>query len=337
MKRHIEKRIASEYQQRRLLSEDQASERRFWYLNKYPDLKKIEDDLTGENARISLQIISDGKLREGSVRRNEILAQRDKYLLENGIPSDYDAPRYTCVKCNDTGLDPFAADGKCSCYLELLVPMLYEYSNFPGLAAYSFKTFDPVLFSNEHNEETYRSKNSPREQIAAIKIESEKFVKNFTDSEDVGLFFVGSPGTGKTYMAGCIANSLISQGIPVLYHSAPEMFDIINEYRIVSTSFSPDKERLEKALEAYESILNTDLLIIDDLGTETFNSNRQPELLAVINHRAGNLKKMIITTNLSMSDLMNFYDERLISRISGGFSVYKFFGSDLRFTKKKLS
>ena len=94
-------------------------------------------------------------------------------------------------------------------------------------------------------------------------------------------------------------------------------------------------ERLEKALSEYESIMNTDLLIIDDLGTETFNANRQPELLAVVNQRTGLSRKMIITTNLTMTDLMNFYDERLISRIYGGFSVYKFFGEDLRLSLRK--
>ena len=111
---------------------------------------------------------------------------------------------------------------------------------------------------------------------------------------------------------------------------------MINEYRVVSASFSPDKERLEKASDAYNDILESDLLIIDDLGTETSNANRQPELLTVINHRTGQSGKMIITTNLGMTDLMNYYDERLISRIYGGFSVYKFFGEDIRMIQRKI-
>ncbi len=336
MKKQIDKKIAAVYRERLLRAEDAAAESARKYTEEYPGLMEIENRLTAENARLAIRIISDGIPRISSEERERLLKERREFLLRNGIPEDYDTIRYNCERCKDTGNDPSDDKGRCSCYLELLIPFLKRCSNFAGLSGYSFSKFDPMLFSSKKDEETYRSKNSPREQMIAIKEAAERFVSSFEQPDQPGLFFIGSPGTGKTFIAGCIANALISRGISVLYVSAPEMFEMINEYRVVSASFSPDKERLEKASDAYNDILESDLLIIDDLGTETSNANRQPELLTVINHRTGQSGKMIITTNLGMTDLMNYYDERLISRIYGGFSVYKFFGEDIRMIQRKI-
>lgn len=333
--KHIDKEIASIYQQRRFRSEDLAAENRDKYLSAYPGLLDIETRLSSANAKLAVSIINDGVFREGSEEITAILNEKKDFLSKNGIPDNYDSPVYTCAICGDTGFDSSKENGRCSCYRDLLVPILYDRCNFPGIAKYTFDRFDPDVFSDRAEEETYKSKNSPRDQVIAIKEAAVKFADNFESPDMPGLFMIGNPGTGKTFMAGCIANAILRRGSSVLYLSSPEMFDIINEYRIASAAFSPDKERLEKALQGYEGIMSTDLLIIDDLGTETFNADRQPELLAVINQRTGLSRKMIITTNLTMTDLMNFYDERLISRIYGGFSVYKFFGEDLRLSLRR--
>ena len=85
-----------------------------------------------------------------------------------------------------------------------------------------------------------------------------------------------------------------------------------------------------------DSILNVDLLIIDDLGTESINSMKFTELFNIINTRLLNQKsitKTIISTNLSLQNLFETYDERIVSRIVGNYNICYFFGDDIRFKK----
>ena len=85
----------------------------------------------------------------------------------------------------------------------------------------------------------------------------------------------------------------------------------------------------------YKSILESDLLIIDDLGTESLNSMKLSELFTILNTRLLNLNnkitKTIISTNLGIKDIFNFYEERIGSRIAGYYDIYYFCGDDIRF------
>ena len=87
----------------------------------------------------------------------------------------------------------------------------------------------------------------------------------------------------------------------------------------------------------YQSVLNVDLLIIDDLGTESLNSMKLSELFTILNTRILNLNskitKTIISTNLNINDIFKNYEERIGSRIAGYYDIYYFFGEDLRFKK----
>jgi len=87
-----------------------------------------------------------------------------------------------------------------------------------------------------------------------------------------------------------------------------------------------------------DSILNADLLIIDDLGTETINSMKFTELYKIINTRLLNqnnkITKTIISTNLDLKGLFNTYDERLVSRFVGNYNIFRFFGDDIRIKNK---
>ena len=78
-----------------------------------------------------------------------------------------------------------------------------------------------------------------------------------------------------------------------------------------------------------QSLLTVDLLVIDDLGTETLNSMKFTELYKIINTRLlnqnGKITKTIISTNLDLQGLFNTYDERLVSRFVGNYNIYRFF------------
>ena len=103
--------------------------------------------------------------------------------------------------------------------------------------------------------------------------------------------------------------------------------------KIIDYKFGKSNENI------VEAIYDVDLLIIDDLGTEIVNSIRVTELLNIINARLLNTNKItktIISTNLSLQDLFDTYEERIISRIIGNYNVCYFFGDDIR-VKNKLS
>lgn len=130
-------------------------------------------------------------------------------------------------------------------------------------------------------------------------------------------------------MSNCIAKELLKKGKTVLYQTAPVLLESVIDYKM-----SKQKNTLE---DVYKSVLESDLLIIDDLGTETLNSMKLSELFTILNTRILNLNnkitKTIISTNLNIKDIFNNYEERIGSRIAGYYDIYYFFGEDLRFKK----
>ena len=83
-----------------------------------------------------------------------------------------------------------------------------------------------------------------------------------------------------------------------------------------------------------EDILDVELLIIDDLGTEFTTVFSSSELFNIINSRLISKKPVIISTNLGLKDLTEKYSDRITSRLMGSFTTLKFFGEDIRLLKK---
>ncbi len=135
---------------------------------------------------------------------------------------------------------------------------------------------------------------------------------------------------GKTFMSNCIASELLNSGRNVIYQTAPVLLETVIDYKMNKL------KNFDNSF--YKSILETDLLIIDDLGTESQNSMKMSELFTIINTRILNLNhkitKTIISTNLDINDIFKIYGERIGSRIVGNYDIYYFFGDDLRFKKR---
>lgn len=131
-------------------------------------------------------------------------------------------------------------------------------------------------------------------------------------------------------MSNCIARELLKKGKTVLYQTAPVLLESVIDYKLNKHRNYSDN--------ILDSILETDLLIIDDLGTESLNSMKLSELFNIINTRILNLNqkitKTIISTNLNINDIFSNYEERIGSRIVGYYDIYCFFGDDLRFKKR---
>ena len=141
------------------------------------------------------------------------------------------------------------------------------------------------------------------------------------------VFYYGKSGVGKTHLMQAIGNEVIKKDpSKKVVYTPIEQF--LNE--MIETI------RTKKNEDFRNKYRRVDLLIIDDLGTECVNNMKFTELFNIINTRLLNQKnitKTIISTNLSLQNLYNTYDERIVSRIIGDYNICYFFGEDIRFKK----
>lgn len=122
-----------------------------------------------------------------------------------------------------------------------------------------------------------------------------RYVEHFAEFQKngQGLLFWGNVGTGKTFLAGCIANALMERNIPVLMTSFPKLLNALGGL------YSGEKNEYLKNLNHYQ------LLIIDDLGVERDTPYVLETVYLVIDERYKSGKPFIITTNLSLEELRN--------------------------------
>ena len=120
-----------------------------------------------------------------------------------------------------------------------------------------------------------------------------------------------------------IAKELIDGSNSVIYVSAIRLFEIL-----ASNTFKKGSDTDTSDLAS--NLLDCDLLIIDDLGTELVNSFTASALFNCINERHIRQKSVIISTNLSLAELRANYSERVFSRITSNYTLLKVYGDDLR-------
>ena len=119
-----------------------------------------------------------------------------------------------------------------------------------------------------------------------------QYVENWKDMQqrNIGYVLMGPVGTGKSFFAGCVANRLMEQGIPVM---------MTNFSRILNELTKPyaDKNEFISHLVSYP------LLIIDDLGIERSSEFALEQVFNVIDSRYRSKKPLIVTTNLTLDEL----------------------------------
>ena len=141
------------------------------------------------------------------------------------------------------------------------------------------------------------------------------------------IIISGASGVGKSFLLECMLSELIKQKKYVLYTTAFTMSQNLLKYH---TNFDTSKESI---LSPY---LECDVLIIDDLGSEPIFKNVSEEYLyLILNQRLFEQKPVIISTNLTLSEIQDRYGERIFSRlVSKNVSkLFKIENSDLRLKK----
>ncbi len=330
--------IKLEYEKRQKDAADRLESRKKELYSKIPRLEEIDNEINLSGIKYSRLILQGNSQDVDAVKKvQEIIdglkEEKNSLLLSHGYPEDYLEPVYKCPQCRDTGyIESENRIEKCHCYKQLLIEFLYKESGLGPVERGNFSQFDESFFSDEVNVEKYGINISPRENILLIKEKCMEFIENFHKPEQKNLFFSGPAGVGKTYMANCIAEELINRGITVLYMTSPKLFSTINEYKARAL-----KEEEYDDL-SYRNIFESELLIIDDLGTEPMSAARYAEFLSLLNARLSRDMsspcKTIISTNFGIKELYEYYDERVASRIIGAFEIYRFAGDDIRRLKK---
>lgn len=321
--------LLKEYEQKRLESEIKLEKKLNDFYSNNPSISEINDKINRTSIEISKTILlnkNSDKLKKLNTQLEVLKKEKSTLLKELDINNEFFTPNYSCKLCNDTGYSINDNKIMCSCLRQKLLDIEYNKANISSLEYENFENFDINLFSDMTDEKKYNSNISPKENVKKIKDISLIFIKNFNNPKEKNLLFTGNTGLGKTFLTNCIANELLKEGKTVLYQTAPVMLDSIIDYRFgKNPNFN------------YNDLLNVDLLIIDDLGTESLNNMKFSELFNILNTRLLNqnnhITKTIISTNLSLNNLFKTYDERIFSRLVGYYNICRFFGEDLRYKK----
>ena len=134
------------------------------------------------------------------------------------------------------------------------------------------------------------------------------------------LLLYGKTGLGKTHLSLSIAGKAVEAGYGVIYMTAQNLFN-----RLEREKFGRgDGENTEQA------ILDCDLLIIDDLGSEFISQLTVSSLYNIVNCRGLEEKPTIISTNLTPDEIRNTYSDRIASRILSAYTILQFDGADIR-------
>ncbi len=316
--------ILREYDSRQLQNRYLLEKRTKEIYENIPEFKEIDQRIvSGSIADTKKLLMGDSsalnKLKEDNL---DLSMRKIELLCEYGYPSDYLLPIYTCSECKDTG---YIGNDKCHCFKQAIVNLVYSQSNIQiAIAKENFNTFSFQYYPNDYVEES--TKLTPLDNAKKVVQSCKDFIKNFDNTYE-NILLYGNTGVGKTFLANCIAKELLDKSYTVIYLTAFQLFDILEKNK-----FGKNNDNYE-AENQFDYILDCDLLIIDDLGTELNNTFVTSQLYLCINERHLRQKSTIISTNLSWNDLNRNYSERIFSRITSNYLLLKIVGDDIRLKK----
>lgn len=253
----------------------------------YQDLLRSSDELYETEKAIRSLILDRAQGKDVDEKAMNALLKRKSALIASlGVSEAELDPPFECEKCHDTGL----LNGKpCPCIIKKCAA--------DGMTSdITFESCDLSVFPEDE-----------RERIGKVYKTALSFCEKFPFTNKLNLLFMGGCGSGKTFLASCIADKIAKNGYSVFMLTA---FAFVNRMHKYHTTFDETK------LGYLDPLLDCDLLIIDDLGTETMMKNVTVEyLFHVVNERMMKRKHTIFTTNLDDEMLLARYGERTYSRL----------------------
>ena len=303
--------------QRRRLAQAQALQNKNKLCAAAPEYERLRLQLLNnqfEQARSSVRgLPRDGLETEAAQLREKLAA----CMAAAGFAEEQLAPRYDCPDCEDTGV----LNGvRCHCVEKEMRRLRREQINgeFP-LELCSFDRFSLERYSDKFDPDL---DDSPRGDMAQVLDYCTAWAEHYRPGCQ-SLLLMGDAGLGKTHLALAMAGRVLDAGYDVVYVSAQRAFEQMD-----SNIFEGESEWMEAMLEA-------DLLILDDLGTEFVTPHTVSALYRLADTRMCAHRPTIYTTNIITYQLLvSRYTEKVASRLLGSCEVLQFFGEDIRLQRK---
>ena len=322
----IMRRALQRFEEDRTARQEAFARRREQVFARRPRLRQIEQELGQTMSRI----IS-GALRRGTdprpaietLRDENLSLQREKResLSELGLPEDYLEEKPACALCGDTG---YRGGEVCLCLRRYYArEQQKELSRMLDLGSQSFDTFSLEWYSDRGRDGGV----SPQENMKAVYDVCAEYAYQF-GKKPGNLLLFGAPGLGKTHLSAAIAREVSGKGYSVVYDTAAHVFE-----QFEAQKFSREED--EEISADVERVLQCDLLILDDLGTEMVTAFVQSALYRIVNTRLMEKKSTILNTNLTPGELGRRYSPQIASRIEGEYQILPFLGEDIRKLKRR--
>ena len=307
---------------RRLYAKSE-NERRYKEINqKIPQIAEINRQL----AQTAIKVLDTLKDGENVQQRLEMLQRQNmeaqeissKMLEKYGYPADYLDIHYICEQCQDTG---YFNGCMCDCMKKVLATLAVNKLNERAqLSLSSFGQFSLEYYRNKKDAQNCDCYQTMESILNACQGYAQSFTANAPS-----LLFYGKTGLGKTHLSLSIANEVLLKGYDVIYDSIINLLQ-----QIEREHFGREKGELD----TLELLLNVDLLILDDLGTEFDTPFYVSTIYNIINTRINRGMPTIISTNLDPAGIRRRYEERIVSRLFAVYECMHFVGSDIRLMKK---
>lgn len=316
--------IMREYGRQQIENHHKLEERRKEIYARLPVVRQLEAEIAERSVACAKKLLEGDKSVLDRLKEDlkDLREQKALIIRAAGYPDDYLELHYRCPDCRDTGL----VDGrKCHCFLQAQMKLLHAQSNLEDvLERENFKALSYEYYDDTEILPQLGITNAAymRRVVAGCR----EFVRDFDKKHD-NLLFTGSTGVGKTFLTNCIARELMDDFHSVIYLTASDLFDVLSRNKF-------DYDNAEDMKDMYRFILDCDLLIIDDLGTELNNSFTSSQLFYCINERMNMSRSTIISTNLTLARLRDSYTDRVTSRIMSGYRIIPLYGGDIRLLKK---
>ncbi|HEY3823808.1 MAG TPA: ATP-binding protein [Bryobacteraceae bacterium] len=190
-----------------------------------------------------------------------------------------------CVECHGTGWkiverEEISGAVRCGCVAADRAQRLDSDANIPPL--YARADFDNFSLNRE-NEITYR-------ELTPVYIAVKGYVRDFPDPKRPGLLLMGEPGTGKTHLAVAAFRAIMAKGFAGVYF---DYQTLLHQIHLGYNSSSNSSDR-----EAYRTAMDTEVVLLDDLGANQVNGWVEDTVTAIITSRCNHRKALIATTNL---------------------------------------
>lgn len=311
MNTHIFEKAMEIISQRRQKSKHLLSLKQSEIYSKIPEIYELKKELANTNIKLSKAILSKSTNKNliiQNIKSDNLQMQNmvKELLVSNNYSESYLDVKYYCNLCQDTG---FFNGKKCECLKQLIKELRAKSLNeLSPLKVNTFRTFDLNYYENEY-----------KEKMKKILNYCIKYSQTFSYNSP-SVLMMGKTGLGKTHLSLAIANDVISKGFSIIYGSTQDLFRSIEKEHFGKESNS------EYTLDA---LIQSDLLILDDLGAE-FESNFYTSVLYnIINSRINKTIPTIISTNLDKHELEYTYNAKITSRLFN-FNVLGFVGKDIR-------